>query len=193
MDASVNGHLKSANVCSLWVWFEGSTALSEGMAVVFDADYGTAADVDCRRNNRVKLPGAGSSKYDFAGVAARNYSAKSGGQFVEVYAPGSRGVIVQLADAQTTTIGSGVITFGDGGKFSTGTGAGCGFAVPRQTQATGGGKVQADLMVGHVVGMVPAANQADSEASDVAGVVSDLNDVLDALKAAGLMTADAEE
>ncbi len=47
-------------------------------------------------------------------------------------------------------------------------------------------------MVGHVVGMVPAANQADSEAADVAGVVSDLNDLLDALKAAGLMTADAE-
>ncbi len=112
MDASVNGHLKSANVISQWVWFEGSTALTEGTAVVFNTDYGTAGDVDCRRNNHVELPGANSDKLEFAGVAARNYSASSGGQFIEVYAPGSRGVIVQLADNQTTTIGTGVITFG---------------------------------------------------------------------------------
>lgn len=36
-----------------------------------------------------------------------------------------------------------------------------------------------------------AANQADTEASDVAGLVTDFNALLDKLKAAGLMTADA--
>lgn len=36
----------------------------------------------------------------------------------------------------------------------------------------------------------PAGNVAASTASDVAGVVSDLNSLLEALKAAGLMEAD---
>lgn len=35
-----------------------------------------------------------------------------------------------------------------------------------------------------------AENQADSTASDVAGVVADFNTLLASLKAAGLMTAD---
>jgi hypothetical protein len=36
----------------------------------------------------------------------------------------------------------------------------------------------------------PAANQADSVASDTAGIVSDFNGLLDKLKTAGLMVAD---
>ena len=39
--------------------------------------------------------------------------------------------------------------------------------------------------------LTPAANQAASTASDVAGLKSDFNTLLAALKAAGLMAADA--
>lgn len=41
-----------------------------------------------------------------------------------------------------------------------------------------------------ITGFGPAENQADSTANDTPGVVSDLNDLLDKLKAAGLMAAD---
>lgn len=42
-------------------------------------------------------------------------------------------------------------------------------------------------------GITPAANQADSTASDVAGLVTDFNALLAKLKAAGLMTPDETE
>lgn len=40
------------------------------------------------------------------------------------------------------------------------------------------------------VELKPAANQADSTATDVAGLVADLNALLAKLKAAGIMVAD---
>ena len=43
-----------------------------------------------------------------------------------------------------------------------------------------------------VMGLPVAANQADSTASDVAGLVADFNALLTKLKAAGLMEADEE-
>jgi hypothetical protein len=42
-------------------------------------------------------------------------------------------------------------------------------------------------------GITPSANQEDSTAEDVAGIVTDFNALLSKLKAAGLMTADTEE
>ncbi|AEY67709.1 MULTISPECIES: head fiber protein [Clostridia] len=41
-----------------------------------------------------------------------------------------------------------------------------------------------------VTGLPIAENQADSTATDVAGLVTDFNDLLTKLKAAGLMAAD---
>ena len=41
-------------------------------------------------------------------------------------------------------------------------------------------------------GITPAANQADSTATTIAGLVTDFNALLTKLKAAGLMTADEE-
>jgi hypothetical protein len=145
MDASTNGHIKQSNPIVEWVWYEGADAIREGEAVCFNTDYGTAANVDCRRNNRVERPTTSNNKA-FAGVAARDYSAKSGGQFIEIYAPGSKGVKIALA--VDTVIGTGLLTFGvagkynvgastglktDAGRFYTGKYLGRGSAIPRQT------------------------------------------------------------
>lgn len=145
MDASTNGHIKQSNPIVEWVWYEGADAIREGEAVCFNTDYGTAANVDCRRNNRVERPTTSNNKA-FAGVAARDYSAKSGGQFIEIYAPGSKGVKIALA--VDTVIGTGLLTFcvagkynvgastglkTDAGRFYTGKYLGRGSAIPRQT------------------------------------------------------------
>jgi hypothetical protein len=145
MDASTNGHIKQSNPIVEWVWYEGADALREGEAVCFNTDYGTATSVDCRRNNRVERPTTSNNKA-FAGVAARDYSAKSGGQFIEIYAPGSKGVKIALA--VDTVIGTGLLTFTvagkynvgastglktDAGRFYTGKYLGRGSAIPRQT------------------------------------------------------------
>lgn len=145
MDASTNGHIKQSNPIVEWVWYEGADAIREGEAVCFNTDYGTAANVDCRRNNRVERPTTSNNKA-FAGVSARDYSAKSGGQFIEIYAPGSKGVKIALA--VDTVIGTGLLTFcvagkynvgastglkTDAGRFYTGKYLGRGSAIPRQT------------------------------------------------------------
>lgn len=145
MDVSTNGHMKQSNPIVEWVWYEGADAIREGEAVCFNTDYGTAANVDCRRNNRVERPTTSNNKA-FAGVAARDYSAKSGGQFIEIYAPGSKGVKIALA--VDTVIGTGLLTFcvagkynvgastglkTDAGRFYTGKYLGRGSAIPRQT------------------------------------------------------------
>ena len=48
------------------------------------------------------------------------------------------------------------------------------------------------LPVASVTGLPVAENQADSVASDVAGLTADFNALLSKLKAAGLMAADEE-
>jgi len=87
-DQSINAPLKKGSVKSAWVWFEGATALKEGQGVCCNSDYGTDTDSDARRMNRVEMPSADNKTF-FAGVAARNYSAKAGGQMIEIYEPGS--------------------------------------------------------------------------------------------------------
>jgi len=135
MDQSLNGHVKQANVKLAFVWYNGADALYEGEAVCYDADYGTAANVDGRRHNMVERPTITNNRV-FAGVAARNYSAKAGGQFIEIYEPGSKGVKIALG--VDTVIGTGLLTFTAGsgtagGRFYTGKYLGRGSAIPRQT------------------------------------------------------------
>ena len=96
MDASINAHLKKAKTIVEWVWFAGSTALKQGQGCCYDWDYEEDSAVstkddtvfDGRRTNRVEVPTILNARY-FAGVTARSYSAKSGGQFLEIYRPGS--------------------------------------------------------------------------------------------------------
>jgi hypothetical protein len=135
-DHSVNAPQASPNAISEWVWYEGTDALGEGEGLCYNTDYGTAATKTPARGNRVERPTITNNRA-FAGVAARDYKARSTGQLVEIYVPGSKGVnIAILAD---TVIDTGVLTFVAGslgshrGQFYTGSFPGRGSAIPRQT------------------------------------------------------------
>jgi len=136
MDASLNGYVKQANVVVGYFWYEGADALAQGEALCFNTDYGTATAIDGRRHNHVERPSASNNRA-FAGVVARDCQARAGGQFVECYLPGSKGVLIALAvDA---VINTGVLTFTAGasgshrGRFYSGKFLGRGSAIPRQT------------------------------------------------------------
>jgi hypothetical protein len=145
MDKSANSHVADGNRIIEWVWYAGTDAISEGEGLCYNTDYGTAANVDGRRNNHVERPSVSNNKA-FAGVAARNYSAKSSGQMIEINCPGSRGVKIALG--VNTVIGTGLLTFcvagrydvgvntgltTEAGRFYTGKYKGRGSAIPRQT------------------------------------------------------------
>lgn len=132
MDASLNAHNKAPNVIALWVWYTGTDSILEGEPVCFAISHGTGTAVDRRRNNYVSRPTTSNNRA-FAGVAARNYSAKTTGQLIEIYAPGSRGVNVALG--ADVTINTGILTFtvGSTGRFVKAGFAGRGSIVPRQT------------------------------------------------------------
>lgn len=108
---SINAHEKKPNADILWLWYESNAALNEGEAVCYNHDYtGLGADTfDGRRLNRVETPSTSNAQY-FAGVAARAYSAKSGGQMIEVNGPGSV-CNVWLNAPATSTINVGFFTF----------------------------------------------------------------------------------
>ena len=104
---AINSHIKQAPTISLWVWFEGTTALLEGQGVCYSHNYGTATAADARRRNNVELPTVANADH-FAGVAARAYAASSTGQFIEIYAPGSTCLILMYGPS--TTVGTGLVT-----------------------------------------------------------------------------------
>ena len=132
---AVNAPVKACNPVLLALWYTGTDALFEGEAVCMDTDYGTATVVDGRRVNYATRP-ATDNNLAFAGVAAGNYSAKSGGQMIQVNAPGSQGVKVALG--VDTVINVGMLTFQVGGgsgagRFVKGGYPGRGSIYPRQT------------------------------------------------------------
>lgn len=145
MDASKNSHVKDQFVKRAMVWYEGTDALAEGEAVCYNILSGTATETDGRRSSHVIRPTAATADA-FAGVAARNYPAKTGGQFVEINLPGSRSVIVALSTGNTTIgVTNLVFLYGTGaGKFVANTAVGQGSALATQT-TTGASKVQAVL------------------------------------------------
>lgn len=177
MDSSVNSHQKGADRIVKWVWFEGTDALYEGEAVNYNTDYGTATAIDGRRANRVERPSTSNSKA-FAGVAARDYAAQSGGQFVEINCPGSKGVLIALG--VDTVIGTGLLTFQAGGgsgagRFYTGKYAGRGSAIPRQTVTAllEGGMTGATISVDATDGLtVTVADSDGMAAGDVIVIVA---------------------
>ena len=117
MDKSNNAPAQSANVVLEEVWYEGTDALQKGEGVCYNTNYGTAASADGRRHNRVARPSTSNNRA-FAGVTAQYYSAKSTGQMIRIYCPGSRGVKIALG--ANTVIDTGYLTFQVGG----GSGAG---------------------------------------------------------------------
>ncbi len=145
MNGSVNGHIKQPRAVPIRVWYSGADALKLGEGVCYNSDYGTAADADASRCNRVERPTVSNNR-DFAGVAVRSYSARSTGQLIDIYGPGSKAVPVALG--VDTAIGTGLLTFvtkgrynvgastglgTEAGRFVTGKYRGRGSAIPRQT------------------------------------------------------------
>lgn len=136
MDFSVNGHIDQANTLKAAVWFNGDGALVEGQGLCYNWDYGTAATREPRRYNEVELPTILNSMY-FAGVTARPYVARTGGQLVEIFLPGS---VCNVYSDVSNTIGTGRTTFQTPKTDGTGAGTfgragfpGRGSAVPLQT------------------------------------------------------------
>ena len=138
-------HIDDHRGILLMVRYEGTDALKKGEAVCFNTDYGTAADADASRCNRVERPTKATSRA-FAGVAVRDYKANASGQFIEIYEPGSKSVPVAISI--NTVLDTGMLTFAvagvynkgateglktEAGRFYTGKFAGRGSAIPRQT------------------------------------------------------------
>ena len=155
---------------SKWVWFTGSAALYEGMGVCFNFDTitGAAATLaDGNRGNEVELPSATNARY-FAGVAARDYSAHSGGQMIEIHEPGSFCNVYAKANC---TLGSGRLTCEAGGTYAgyfrlAGL-EGQGSARPLQTiDRTTAGKVFAQLEKGPQSGLVQVLSANDDALLD---------------------------
>jgi len=166
MNFSIDGHLKQAPVRVAWVWFEGATALSEGQGVCYNYDYGTDSVADGRRGTRVELPSTTNARY-FAGVAARDYSAVSTGQMIEIYLPGS---ICNVLAKANCDFDAGLITCEAGGTyagyFRYAGFEGEGSAVPLQDVDRSGtaGKVLAKLQEGLPSGLVENVTVVDDDA-----------------------------
>ena len=100
-----------------------------------------------------------------------------------------------MTDGGDTLVIGGNLTV-EAGATVTGLEAGPAYVLPAATDDTlGGVKVGDGLSIDNgvlSVDMEPAANQEESEAAELADLVSDFNDLLAALKAAGLMVADSE-
>ena len=75
-----------------WVYFTGtaSTTYDQGIGLCYNRDYGTAANVDWERDQRVEVPSTSNNR-DFAGVLAEKVvmSANQTSKWVKIYEPGS--------------------------------------------------------------------------------------------------------
>ena len=169
---AINAHVKKSDTISAFVWTAETGAIKEGQGFCYNWNYGTAADYDARRTNFVELPTILNAQF-FAGVAARPYSANSGGQFIEIFLPGST---CNIWSYQNNTIGVGRTTCQAGTGAATAghwtvTGfPGRGSAIPLQTinRATVAGLCMAYLEDGEESGLVEnitnyAGAQAEAE------------------------------
>lgn len=115
---------KASSERRISVFFTGSTALNQGVGLCFDNDRGTAANIDETRALYVEVPSTSNSTA-FAGVTCQAYDAVTGGQFIEIFLPGS---ICQVRGTESHTIGSfytclvgdgafGTVGFGGRGTF----------------------------------------------------------------------------
>lgn len=162
MNHSLNSHVKDTRKFIEWVWFTGATALSEGQGLCYDTDYGTATAADGRRVSRVELPSSDNNMH-FAGVAARDYSAKDNGQFIEIYRPGS---VCNILVGASVTLDTGIITCQAGGdaagQFTQVGFLGEGSAVPLQTVdgSSTATTCLAELLCGQPSGLVEVLEMA---------------------------------
>lgn len=167
-DRSINSPLDRGPKVSRWVWFSGTTALLQGQGVCYNSDYGTASTAEERRLDEVELPSQSNSRW-FAGVAARAYAARSGGQMIEIYCPGSICNVYTNANCvlDTGRITCEVGTAGSGQGYFTYAGfQGAGSAIPKQTvdRSSTAGTVLAYLEEGPPSGLVEVVLPVDNSA-----------------------------
>lgn len=98
------GYVKVARAIQRTIWFSGSTAVKKGRAVCYDRTYSSstvalATIKDGRRDSYVAAP-TSTNCMDFAGVAADDYGAVTGGQLIVINEPGS--VCEVEVDIETT-------------------------------------------------------------------------------------------
>jgi len=127
------------------VWFEQSVALKRGMGVCYNLDFvttetdQTASDPWGKRTKSTQLPDA-TNNQAFAGVTTQDYDAVVGGQWIEIFIPGS---FCELAIGLPTTINSTLLTCsasgGDAGRFTFQGLPGRGTAIALQTVAAASG------------------------------------------------------
>lgn len=131
MNHSLNAPAIAENRIPEFVWYDGTDALVKGEGMCYDITRGVSTSKDGSRGNYVVKPD-GNTNQQFAGVVARNYSAQSTGQLVEIYNPGS---ICEVAIGIDCTLGGDVITCMANGvpRFAGNGKLGRGSAVPLQT------------------------------------------------------------
>lgn len=131
------------------VWFEGSTAIRKGMGLCYNIDVAdtgageTATDPWGRRGNVVAVPST-SNNLRFAGVATQAYGAKTGGQRITIYLPGSIclvevGLPSTIYSQSAGTIHTCSVNSADAGRFTLQGLPGRGTAVALETQAAAAG------------------------------------------------------
>jgi len=111
MDRSVNGPIDLQNRIVEYVWYESNAALKVGQAVCYNYDYtgDGATYAEASRYNRVETCSTTNAQH-FAGVSEHAYSAKAGGQLIEINKPGSVCKIL-LGKDTSTVVGVGLLTF----------------------------------------------------------------------------------
>lgn len=128
-------HESGARAFKRRVFFTGTTDLVRGQGLCYDRDYGTAANVEGRRDVRVELPSNTNNNW-FAGVTVTDYNGKTGGRWVEIYEPGS---VCEVAIGIATTVASTILTCSakaaDAGRFTSAGIIGRGTALALQTVA----------------------------------------------------------
>ena len=142
------GPINQAHEIVARVWYGGDDAVAEGIALYFDADYGTVTDNDASRINIVEKPPASASNLNFAGVSKGSYRAVTGGQFVDIYCPGSRGVPLQLhTGIDSVNNSTTLMAIKTTGAWTDSSEEGRGVAYARSTKAAAGLCI-ADLLTG---------------------------------------------
>jgi len=134
-------HENQARAFKRWVYFLGSVALCKGQGLSYDRGYYTdnsdeaVTDPWGRRDKVVRLP-SGSYNEHFAGATVKAYRAKPGGQWVEIFEPGS---VCEIAASVNTTVNATLLTCsagaGDPGRFGLQGLPGRGTALALQTKS----------------------------------------------------------
>jgi len=141
-------HESGARAYKRRVFYTGADALNKGTGLCYERDFGVAAAVEGRRDVRVERPSADNNMH-FAGVTANGYMPRAGGQWIEIYEPGS---VCEIAIGIATTVKSTILTCSavaaDAGRFTVPGLIGRGTALALQTVANDATGLLANVPVG---------------------------------------------